>query len=443
MKCSKCGAENKAFSKFCHECGAELKSEEFLCPSCGKKVTPGDKFCPNCGNRLTWPEEGFDSVPVRAKPKKEKVKLTLDDKTNSIIKWSIFALSIFAIVLMLVGMFGDVSHTTLLGMTRSTKQFSYYFGDFVTDYNQYTSNELIGDESVALISIIASMASYFLLLLSILVVGILFPLFSLRRFKNDKSASTKPLLVLLGVSAFYVGSVLINTLSFNTNAISSGNLYDYSVFELGWGSELIIASNIILLISIFAHKVYKRIKEEGFNIKRLFGPFLSFLSVLLAVIGIFASGLAIKSNYVPSLGVYDDAITKSSFAYNAFDITRWTVNYALNGVGIFAGYAFALSGLALFCGSLMVNKKNTAKTISSVALQSIGFAFYLVGAILQCKNMSKLEFVNYYSLNSSGKFVKAIFSSSTIIFIILTALSIISLIASVVVEKRYKVEEQA
>lgn len=63
MKCSKCGAENEAGSKFCESCGEKLEapkkttsskssSAKAVCPSCGKENKKTAKFCEECGTSL-------------------------------------------------------------------------------------------------------------------------------------------------------------------------------------------------------------------------------------------------------------------------------------------------------------------------------------------------------------------------------------------------------
>ncbi len=47
MQCGKCGAGNRAQSKFCSECGAALA---VACPHCGSAVLVGKKFCGDCGS---------------------------------------------------------------------------------------------------------------------------------------------------------------------------------------------------------------------------------------------------------------------------------------------------------------------------------------------------------------------------------------------------------
>ncbi len=53
VKCTKCGADVKAGSKFCPECGEKIVAPEGkFCPECGAKVSATAKFCPECGNKL-------------------------------------------------------------------------------------------------------------------------------------------------------------------------------------------------------------------------------------------------------------------------------------------------------------------------------------------------------------------------------------------------------
>lgn len=50
-KCSNCGAENSASSKFCSECGQKFNVKAF-CPECGQEVKSSAKFCEACGYKL-------------------------------------------------------------------------------------------------------------------------------------------------------------------------------------------------------------------------------------------------------------------------------------------------------------------------------------------------------------------------------------------------------
>src|ERR1700737_1683371 len=52
MRCSRCGADCPAGTKFCGQCGAALSSN---CPSCGAANPPEHKFCGQCGASLDKP----------------------------------------------------------------------------------------------------------------------------------------------------------------------------------------------------------------------------------------------------------------------------------------------------------------------------------------------------------------------------------------------------
>ncbi len=59
-KCPKCGAENKANSKFCRECGSKIRSPQSItikCPKCGNENEVSSKFCNECGASLTRMED--------------------------------------------------------------------------------------------------------------------------------------------------------------------------------------------------------------------------------------------------------------------------------------------------------------------------------------------------------------------------------------------------
>src|SRR5215469_15725921 len=58
MRCSKCGRDNHAGSKFCTSCGTPLIAS---CPKCGARTQPDEKFCGNCGAPL----DGGAPIPTR------------------------------------------------------------------------------------------------------------------------------------------------------------------------------------------------------------------------------------------------------------------------------------------------------------------------------------------------------------------------------------------
>jgi predicted ATPase/class 3 adenylate cyclase len=64
MRCSKCGADNRATARFCDGCGAQLHQQ---CPACGAPSRAGAGFCDACGVALSG--SGTPSAPkVRVNP---------------------------------------------------------------------------------------------------------------------------------------------------------------------------------------------------------------------------------------------------------------------------------------------------------------------------------------------------------------------------------------
>jgi class 3 adenylate cyclase len=58
MRCSDCGTDNPAGSRFCNQCATSLGQ---LCPKCSSDNVPGAKFCAQCAAPLDR------TVPIRAK----------------------------------------------------------------------------------------------------------------------------------------------------------------------------------------------------------------------------------------------------------------------------------------------------------------------------------------------------------------------------------------
>ncbi len=51
-KCSSCGNDIPASSKFCPHCGQQQAPQQRFCPECGNPCGGESKFCPNCGTKL-------------------------------------------------------------------------------------------------------------------------------------------------------------------------------------------------------------------------------------------------------------------------------------------------------------------------------------------------------------------------------------------------------
>jgi hypothetical protein len=60
MRCSKCGAENPDWAKFCEECASPLTHR---CLSCDTENSPTAKFCIECANPLEGEPEPAPATP--------------------------------------------------------------------------------------------------------------------------------------------------------------------------------------------------------------------------------------------------------------------------------------------------------------------------------------------------------------------------------------------
>src|SRR5258707_15362792 len=63
MRCSKCGADNAAGSRFCNQCATSLHK---LCPKCASDNAPEARFCAQCAAPL----EG--ASPIRAEAERSE-----------------------------------------------------------------------------------------------------------------------------------------------------------------------------------------------------------------------------------------------------------------------------------------------------------------------------------------------------------------------------------
>src|SRR6516162_3660368 len=61
MRCSNCGIDNQAGSRFCNQCGTPFGK---TCPKCGAENPCDAKFCSQCGAPLEpLPERGAEPQP--------------------------------------------------------------------------------------------------------------------------------------------------------------------------------------------------------------------------------------------------------------------------------------------------------------------------------------------------------------------------------------------
>src|SRR5271155_405348 len=71
MRCTRCGVENDADSKFCNQCATPLNR---ACPKCGRLNAPDAKFCAQCAAALG---------PAGAKPEPASRPLTLRESDDA------------------------------------------------------------------------------------------------------------------------------------------------------------------------------------------------------------------------------------------------------------------------------------------------------------------------------------------------------------------------
>ena len=82
MRCSRCGTDNAADSRFCNQCATPLGRE---CRKCARVNAPDAKFCAECAEALTefngemprnWPLGKDQTRPLLLLPKAEPTEVT-------------------------------------------------------------------------------------------------------------------------------------------------------------------------------------------------------------------------------------------------------------------------------------------------------------------------------------------------------------------------------
>jgi class 3 adenylate cyclase len=75
MRCSNCGIDNLAGSRFCNQCGTPLGE---ACAKCGAENLPDAKFCSQCGVSLdVLPNRVTEAEPHEHSPAGERRHLTV------------------------------------------------------------------------------------------------------------------------------------------------------------------------------------------------------------------------------------------------------------------------------------------------------------------------------------------------------------------------------
>ena len=211
MKCPYCGAENNDSAKFCKECGKSIeKTYDFVCPKCGSPVEEKSKFCNNCGLELAWVDADYDRIPVPVKYKDNKVKQAGQQEQRStpqLIASIVTASLVFiSLLIMFIGLFGDVMRSVSAGVELSKNQFTYFFGDAAKNYASSSNSE-----SFKFLKALMVLHHIFYFLMFAAVIGTIIALAIVITFNfiKGKKLFVKPLLIPMIASLAFTAYTIV------------------------------------------------------------------------------------------------------------------------------------------------------------------------------------------------------------------------------------------
>ena len=416
MKCPYCGAENNDSAKFCKECGKSIQKEfNYVCPKCGAPVEEKSKFCDNCGLDLAWVDADYDKIPIPVNHKQNKVKANATNGQRSIpqLVASIVTASLvfISLLLMFIGLFGDVFVFKMTGYPEQKMQFTYFFGDATKNFSSLGNGES-AKLTKALISI--HLAFYFIMFASIIVTFIALAIIIPFNFVKGKKVTVKPLLIPIIASIVFTGYTQI---AFIIRQSSEG-LY------VGSGPILVSIGAMFGALATIASDFYnwplnlKKILERSF-----FGGAMIFL--IAACSFLIISPISLRINENPATITSPVYILQQ--ACSELDSGHLTPAYYGSAIlaFVFCLLAILIVGLSLYFMNIqkIVGMILPALAIPMIAIPSIIVAHdYAVATVTSGQTM-------YFNV-----------SPYVIVFSVFIALYIGLLITSLILDKKAKQE---
>ena len=415
MKCPYCGAENNDSAKFCKECGKSIQKEfNYVCPKCGAPVEEKSKFCDNCGLDLAWVDVDYDKIPVPISHKQNKVKAnnggtrSIPQLVASIVTASLVFISL---LLMFIGLFGDVFVYKILGSPDQKTQFTYFFGDAMKNFSLLGSGETA---KFAKALIIMHYVFYFLMFASIIGSFIALAIIIPFNIVKGKKITVKPLLIPMIASIVFTG---YSQIAFIMRQSSEG-LY------LGSGPILVSIGAMFGALAIIANDFYdwplniKKILERSF-----FGAAMIFL--------IAACSFLIVSPISLRLDVNPATITSPVYILEqaCYAIDSGNLAPAYYGSSILA-FTFCL--LAVIVTGLSLYFMNAQKIVGAI-LPALAIPMIAIPSIIVAHDYA-------VATVTSGQTMYFNVSPYVIVFVVFIAIYAGLLIASLVLGKKAKQE---
>ena len=422
--CPKCGKEFDDETRFCSACGTELLSPD-SCPKCGALVNKDSNFCPKCGARLTHvrkcKECGFETTDaydfcpkcgksldeqyvsngaVRVSNGPRSSTFSNSSKIKQTISYVALAFVAIASLLLIIGWFGDIISGYGSGSMRAGKSIGYYFGDAMKSINQLKEYNHMDAYNYSLITFVIDCIFYFGGIITSVFMLILGLVDASKKYKENKPVDFTPFVACVLCAIPHLVFLAIRS---SANATYSGTSISVGY---GWGSNLLIASIFIVILTVFAQKIADAVVDKKNYIAQIVSAIAATLMIIICLWG---------NNLVVSYSESSSRVEVCGFSIlenliqNISSTSSHTVPEEFGNVVV--GCIFIVVSSAFMLGALATMMKKKPSIAGPTIMTLVSMVCTIVAAAL---------------LSNA---VKASFGGSVIMAIVLSAVTLIALIA--------------
>ena len=414
--CPKCGKEFDDDTRFCSACGTELLSPD-SCPKCGAPVNKDSNFCPKCGARLTHVRkckecgfettDAYDFCPKCGKSLDEQYvsngarssTFSSSSKIKQIISYVALAFVAIASLLLIIGWFGDIIGGSGTGI-RAGKSIGYYFGDAMKSINELKQYNHMDAYNYSLITFVIDCIFYFggiIISVFMLILGFVD---ASKKYKENKPVDLTPFVVCVLCAIPHLVFLAIRS---SASATYSGTSISVGY---GWGSNLLIASIFIVILTVFAQKIANAVVDKKNYIAQIVS---AIAATFMIIICLWGNNLVVSysesSSRIEICGFSIlESLIQSISSTSSHTVPKEFGDAVVGCIFIVVSSAFMLGALAT-----MMKKK------PSIAGPTIMTLVSMVCTIVAAALLSNT--------------VKASFGGSVIMAIVLSAVTLITLIA--------------
>lgn len=424
MKCPYCGAENSNGAKFCKECGKSIeKTFNYICPKCGSPVEEKSKFCQNCGLELAWVDVDYDKIPIpikhganKVKPVGEQGQRSMSQLIASIVTASLVFISL---LIMFIGLFGNVMRTTLNGTELASNQFTYFFGDAAKNYSSMPQDSQYYNFLKTLM--IMHHVLYFLMFAAIIGTIIALAIVITFNFIKGKKVCVKPLLIPMIASLAYTAYTLL-VYGMYQNSVSYGLS---QTIALSNGPITVVVGAMVGVLALISSTFYDwplnktKIVQHSF-----FASSMIFLMVACAFLVV--APVSLKN--------YDDSGTMT-FVYRLSSV--YLLESAISEIessGVAPSYfAAAIMGFVFMLLAVIVNlfavylmKK---QRVLAIILGVASIPMIVIPSLVLAHDYA-------FAVVASGATIHFGIAPTVIVYIVFVALFAVSLIVSMILKKK-------